>query len=999
MANLDKKIQELEKALNEITPIFKEFSKGVKSNGSKGILIDTSQDAMEDLYSKLDELTSKIIGDTSGTGTAGSYGANYNGFRNTSEAFDSLMGKAYGISDSFNYMESQMRTLNTTIGDVTSVLNRAFDAITGFTTSLSNVSTITGSESSGKSQSVNPYDGKLNAIIEEIASFHTDFNGNYASRNLSSTATASLVELQNLRTEQELRDRKYKQEIRKPKDERDNEFIKKYEEERKREDQYNKEYSRRRENDWSWREFGKGAISLVEGVSKNFISNEPVTASKTADSMISGLSKMLPGIAGQITGAVLGVVKGLVEMGTKRDRAASEYARTVGGGAEGRTNFMLTVSDLMKKNEYHFGDLALKFDDIYSAMTETAEALGRVTDSMNPEDVKSLVLLKKFGIDANSINQFDTFGYSPRRIEAEIANVYKRAGATGLTYKNLSKAVVDNLKLAQRYTFKDGMTSLERMAERSVALKYNMQQVATFADKVSTVEGAMKAAANLSVLGGQFALNSDPLQLLYESLNDFESLNERMLDMFGNQAFFNTRTGQMDLAPFQREQMKAAAEAIGVSYDEMLNMSFNRGRENIVGKQIDSQATVRLPEDVKGYIKHLATLDSKGNASVMIGDIEKRISELREGDFEYLKRKSERKSKAENADLGTIYSETSNIAEKLDNMLQWLQEKLGTWMMKIVSSWIFGGGNNQMKAELKLRDIENDEQRAMAMDFFQKHRGTNAYGNDVTFAERIRSAISSGEGNSFYKEIKDAYEGRHHDIGYTPSLDKKVPGYSQFSGTQMDSQLFGNFRQIIDRSSPKRGVPAEMDGSKIVVHDGEVIVPEWAVAGKEDMWRDMVRNGYNPASETHQTKLQNDALAKYQDAMRRDLDASSRGMLQQVNGNLQSLSATMNNMMASTNLERVHQPMRVAPVASAPATLGPMRMGVDFGNIPTMNVRVEGYGNIGQADIRKIAMECAMQAINNAAPLIKKQLGYSENLAGFDKEKFAFRDSVVSMYG
>ena len=992
MANLDKKIQELEKALSEITPIFKEFSKGVKSNGSKGILIDTSQEAMEDLYSKLDELTSKIIGDTSGTGTAGSYGANYNGFGNASEAFDTLRDKAYGISDSFNYMESQMRTLNTSIGEVASVLNRAFDAITGFTSSLTSATVPTSSEGGDKT-GILPYDKKFDEVIRAIEAFHISFDRNYIPKNISDEERGTREYIMSQKLQREKDDLRYREITEKKKstwtaEERD--FVKKYNEKKD-----NEEYNTRRKKK------GETAMSIFEGVTdmgKLFASNESITASKTADTAISTLTKALPGVAGQITGAVLGIVKSLLEMGTKRDRAASEYARTVGGGAEGRTNFMLTVSDLMKKNEYHFGDLALKFDDIYSAMTETAEALGRVTDSMNPEDVKSLVFLKKFGIDANSINQFDTLGYSPRRIEAEIANVYKRAGATGLTYKNLSKAVVDNLKLAQRYTFKDGVTSLERMAERSVALKYNMQQVATFADKVSTVEGAMKAAANLSVLGGQFALNSDPLQLLYESLNDFESLNERMLDMFGNQAFFNTRTGQMDLAPFQREQMKAAAEAIGVSYDEMLNMSFNRGRENIIGKQIDSQATIRLPEDVKGYIKHLATLDSKGNASVMIGDIEKRISELREGDFEYLKRESERKSKAENADLGTIYSETSNIAEKLDNMLQWLQEKLGTWMMKIVSSWIFGGGNNQMKAELKLRDIENDEQRAMAMDFFQKHRGTNAYGNDVTFAERIRSAIAQG-GGAFYDEIKDAYEGRHHDIGYTPSLDKKVPGYSQFSGTQMDSQLFGNFRQIIDRSSPKRGVPAEMDGGKIVVHDGEVIVPEWAVAGKEDMWRDMVRNGYNPASETHQTKLQNDALAKYEDAMRRDLDATTRGMFQQVNGSLQNMSASMNSMVASTNLERVHQPMRVAPVASAPTALGPMRMGVDFGNIPTMNVRVEGYGNIGQADIRKIAMECAMQAINNAAPLIKKQLGYSENLAGFDKEKFAFRDSVVSMYG
>ena len=58
-----------------------------------------------------------------------------------------------------------------------------------------------------------------------------------------------------------------------------------------------------------------------------------------------------------------------------------------------------------------------------------------------------------------------------------------------------SKNFLDNIDMAQKFTFQDGINGLKRMAEQATAIKWDMQQTASFADKVSTVEGSIKTGA------------------------------------------------------------------------------------------------------------------------------------------------------------------------------------------------------------------------------------------------------------------------------------------------------------------------------------------------------------------------------------------------------------------------------------------------------------------------------------------------------------------------
>ena len=73
--------------------------------------------------------------------------------------------------------------------------------------------------------------------------------------------------------------------------------------------------------------------------------------------------------------------------------------------------------------------------------------------------------------------------------------MFSDASKQGLSFEKYSDNVAKNIKIAQNYTFKNGLKGLESMAKKATAMKMDMQQVAALADKVSTVEGAIDVSA------------------------------------------------------------------------------------------------------------------------------------------------------------------------------------------------------------------------------------------------------------------------------------------------------------------------------------------------------------------------------------------------------------------------------------------------------------------------------------------------------------------------
>ena len=298
------------------------------------------------------------------------------------------------------------------------------------------------------------------------------------------------------------------------------------------------------------------------------------------------------------------------------NQAAHDYGRAVGYNADqikrlhDETVSWMSDNDITK--QFNIGA-----DEMFKLMGSYNQQLGRAVALTNDAKI-NLVSMKNVIGEEHAIKfttNLDKFGLDVDATKDLVEGIVGDARRSGIVLSNLTQNVADNLYLAQQYTFEDGIEGLVRMAEKATAVKWNMEQTAAFAEKVNNVEGAIKTGAQLSVLGGPFAQFSNPMGMLYESLNDMEGLQDRMFAMFGSLGEWNQEKGMLDISTFDKQRIRAAASAMGLNYGEVINNVNQQARRNVVMDQIKGYG---LDENTTELIANTAQIDREtGRAYVM----------------------------------------------------------------------------------------------------------------------------------------------------------------------------------------------------------------------------------------------------------------------------------------------------------------------------------------------------------------------------------------------
>ena len=318
------------------------------------------------------------------------------------------------------------------------------------------------------------------------------------------------------------------------------------------------------------------------------------------------------------------------------DQAASKYTRTIGGSKASMEALRKSTIDFMDARS-----IGVKYntsmEELIKLQSDYNTAIGRSIDLTN--DQKETFAAMKSVVGEQAAMEFSTklenFGLNPDEVGERVGQMFSKAAKSGVAFEKYSKNFLDNIKLAQNYNFKNGLRGLESMAKKATEIKMDMQQVARFADKVSTLEGAVQAGANLSVLGGSFAQFGNPLQMLYEGLNDMEGLQDRMINMFGKLGKWDYAKGQVDVSVFNKQRIKAAAEATGMDYSALMEQINAGTRRNIVKGKLGDRYSG--DKDFEDLLLNKAQLDEKGNAFVTIRGERKDVNSLTNEDKNYLK--------------------------------------------------------------------------------------------------------------------------------------------------------------------------------------------------------------------------------------------------------------------------------------------------------------------------------------------------------------------------
>ena len=308
--------------------------------------------------------------------------------------------------------------------------------------------------------------------------------------------------------------------------------------------------------------------------------------------------------------------KDFLDVWGKIDQAASKFAKTIGTGAVGMERLRKNAIESVQKGRFG-AKYNVSADELIGLQETYSNTIGRNIQISASDQENMAAMFRVMGEGGGDFAaKLENFGLSYTDAANKAGKMFKEAGKYGISFDKYSKNVANNIKLAQNYTFKNGIKGLESMAKKATAMKLDMQQVASFADKVSTVEGAINTGAQLQVLGGPFAQFSDPMGMMNEALTDMEGLQDRFEKMIGGLGNFDARKGEIAISAFDKQRIKVAAEAMGMSYDQVMETAIAKGRQKFIGGQIANKG---YTEDEQELLKNIATVQN-GKATVSYVD-------------------------------------------------------------------------------------------------------------------------------------------------------------------------------------------------------------------------------------------------------------------------------------------------------------------------------------------------------------------------------------------
>ena len=308
--------------------------------------------------------------------------------------------------------------------------------------------------------------------------------------------------------------------------------------------------------------------------------------------------------------------KDFLDVWGKIDQAASKFAKSVGTGAVGMERLRKGAIQAVQKGRFG-AKYNVSADELIGLQETYSNTIGRNIQISASDQENMAAMFRVMGEGGGDFAaKLENFGLSYTDAANKAGKMFKEAGKYGISFDKYSKNVANNIKLAQNYTFKNGIKGLESMAKKATAMKLDMQQVASFADKVSTVEGAINTGAQLQVLGGSFAQFSDPMGMMNEALTDMEGLQDRFEKMIGGLGNFDAQKGEIAISAFDKQRIKVAAEAMGMSYDQVMETAMAKGRQKFIGGQIANKG---YTEDEQELLKNIATVQN-GKATVSYVD-------------------------------------------------------------------------------------------------------------------------------------------------------------------------------------------------------------------------------------------------------------------------------------------------------------------------------------------------------------------------------------------
>ena len=312
--------------------------------------------------------------------------------------------------------------------------------------------------------------------------------------------------------------------------------------------------------------------------------------------------------ATQIKKAWMNMAQELNDRYLKMQDASTKMGRSMGYGGEGLRSYNYAMLD-MQANIAQFGkDLEWMSKQQISYQESTGRNKLFDRDDFKTSAVNDLLMGEDVVAPFNA--GMEIFNASVTTSNAKLNKMFNEVSKIGLNGKKYAKDLVNNLKLAEKYNFKNGVNSLMQMVKWAQNVRFNMGNLDGMLDNIQSggLENLIEKSASLQVLGGDFAMGADPLAMGWEAFKDPEAFAKRVSGMVANTAHFDKNTGEYQVGSItDMIRLRTASNVLGIDYKDLLNQVKQLAKIKDINGIIGANSG--LTEDQKSLITNKAEYD------------------------------------------------------------------------------------------------------------------------------------------------------------------------------------------------------------------------------------------------------------------------------------------------------------------------------------------------------------------------------------------------------
>ena len=270
------------------------------------------------------------------------------------------------------------------------------------------------------------------------------------------------------------------------------------------------------------------------------------------------------------------------------DKSTRQTTLTLGiAGARSellRTNFERTAG--------YAARLGGSVEDLEAITTGFADQTGRAR-VLSEETLKNIVAMGKgtgLGIQGATelASQYHLIGVDAQRASEHTLGILEASERMGVSASKVLSEINKNFSRLRTFTFIQGVKGFAKMATYAEKMRIDMGQALDSAEAARRLDNAIEMAAQLQVMGGEFA-KTDPFELLFLARNDPAQYTKKINEMTkGVISFRKMADGTYEhfFSPADRDRLTRAAEVLGLQSNELIEQSRRMAEIQKIRQQI-----------------------------------------------------------------------------------------------------------------------------------------------------------------------------------------------------------------------------------------------------------------------------------------------------------------------------------------------------------------------------------------------------------------------------